>query len=65
MANRDYSAEYEKRKQKLKRVPLDMQIADYEEMKAHTEDTKETISSFIKRAIFETMEKDKNDYWKK
>ena len=35
-----------------------MQIADYEEMRAHTVETKETVNGFIRRAITETMEND-------
>ena len=51
-----YSIEYQKTH--LKRVPLDMQLSDYEKLKRHTEVTSETVNGFIKRAISETMERD-------
>lgn len=44
-------------KKHLKRIPLDMQIEDYERLKAYTERTGETVNGFIKRAIRETMER--------
>ena len=52
--------EYQKkyRNEKLKRVPLDLTINDYETLKKHTEERKETVNGFIKRAIRETMEND-------
>lgn len=53
-----YHTEYVKKN--LKRIPLEMPIKDFEEMKAHTEETKETVNGFIKRAINETMERDKS-----
>lgn len=43
---------------KIKRVPLDMQISDYDKVKAHAEAHNETVNGFIKRAIGETMERD-------
>ncbi len=43
----------------IKRVPLDMQTSDYESMKKHTENTGESVNGFIKRAIAETMEREK------
>lgn len=42
----------------VKRVPLDMQTADYESMKKHAENTGESVNGFIKRAISETIERD-------
>lgn len=42
----------------IKRVPLDMQVSDFEAMKAHTKYTGESVNGFIKRAITETMERD-------
>lgn len=44
--------------QKLKRVPLDLQLKDYERVKAYTERTGETVNGFIKRAIREAMKND-------
>lgn len=45
-------------KEHLKRVPLDLQLKDYERVKAYTERTGETVNGFIKRAIRETMKND-------
>lgn len=42
----------------LKRVPLDLAIDKYEQVKAHAESREETVNGFIKRAIDETMERD-------
>lgn len=46
-------------KRSLKRIPLDVQKSHYEEIKEHAESKGETINGFIKRAINETMERDK------
>lgn len=43
----------------LKRIPLDIQKDKYNQIKAHTELTHETVNGFIKRAIDETMERDR------
>lgn len=50
---------YRYAKENLKRVPLDMQKSTYEEIKTHAEARSESINGFIKRAISETMERDK------
>lgn len=42
----------------LKRVPLDMQKADYQVLQAHAQARGESVNGFIKRAIAETMERD-------
>lgn len=47
-------------KEKLKRVPLDLSLQKYEEVKTHSQETGESVNGFIKRAINETMERDKN-----
>lgn len=52
----EYQRNY--RKEKLKRVPLDLTIKDYKRLKSHTETTSETVNGFIKRAIEETIEND-------
>ena len=49
---------YKYQKDKLKRIPLDVPISDYEQIKAHAETRKESVNGFIKRAITETMERD-------
>ncbi len=47
------------KKSRIKRVPLDMQISDYEEIKAHAIMQGESVNGFIKRAISETIDRDK------
>ena len=42
---------------KIKRVPLDMPIADYEELKQFAADHGEKVNQFIKLAIAERMER--------
>lgn len=57
MFNRtEYRKKY--RKEKLKRISLEVQKEYYETIKAYTESTGETVNGFIKRAINETMKKD-------
>ncbi len=51
-----YNVKYSK--EKLKRIPLDVQKEDYEKIKAHAEEQGETVNGFIKRAIKEAMEND-------
>lgn len=51
-----YDIEYAKTH--LKRVPLDLKLEKYDEIKAHAESQSETVNGFIKRAIDETMERD-------
>ena len=45
-------------KENLKRIPLDVPKATYEEIKAHAEAHSESVNGFIKRAINDTMERD-------
>lgn len=45
-------------KEKLKRIPLDVQKSKYESIKAHAESRGESVNGFIKRAIDEAMERD-------
>lgn len=51
-----YNIEY--KKNNLKRVPLDLPIEKYHEVKTHSEKQNETVNGFIKRAIDETMDRD-------
>lgn len=44
-----YSLEYAKKH--IKRVPLDMQIEKYEEVKKASEKAGETVNGYIKKAI--------------
>ncbi len=56
-----YKASQKYRANNIKRVPLDMQITNYEKVKAHAEARGESVNGFIKRAIQETMERDNDD----
>ena len=49
---------YQYAKDNLKRIPLDVPKATYEEVKAHAEARSESVNGFIKRAISETMDRD-------
>ena len=51
-----YDMEYAKAH--LKRVPLDLKIEFYEEVKQHSAKMHESLNAFIKRAINETIERD-------
>lgn len=55
---KEYLLEYHKTK--LKRVPLDLPISKYEEIKAHTQERSESVNGFIKRAIEEQMKRDRD-----
>lgn len=46
------------KKEKLKRIPLDVPKEFYNKIKSHTETTSETVNGFIKRAIEETIKRD-------
>jgi predicted HicB family RNase H-like nuclease len=50
---------YQYAKEKLKRIPLDVTKSTYEEIKIHAEAHGESVNGFVKRAISETMERDK------
>lgn len=52
-----YNIEYAKKN--LKRVPLDLPIEKYNIVKSHADSKGESLNGFIKRAIDETMERDK------
>lgn len=54
-----YKASQKYKAGNIKRVPLDMQKSTYEEIKAHAEARSESVNGFIKRAISETMQRDK------
>ena len=53
---KDYFLKY--KKENYKRIPLDVTLLQYESIKDHTEQTKESVNGFIKRAINETIERD-------
>lgn len=52
----EYQRNY--RKVKLKRIPFDVTIEKYEQIKEHSEKQSESVNGFIKRAINETIERD-------
>lgn len=52
----EYQRNY--RKEKLKRIPLEVSHDYYQIIKDHTEKTKESVNGFIKRAINETISHD-------
>jgi len=54
---KNYNANYAK--EKLKRIPLDVQKDKYEEIKSAADDAKETVNGYIKVAIDERMERQK------
>lgn len=60
MANSQKKTQYnlEYAKKNLKRVPLDLQLDKYEQVKSHASGRGETLNGFIKRAINETMQRD-------
>ena len=49
---------YQYAKENLKRIPLDVPKATYEQIKAHASANGESVNGFIKRAITEAMERD-------
>ena len=53
----EWQREY--RKNNLKRISLEVQNDFYKVIKSHTESTGESVNGFIKRAITETMARDK------
>lgn len=54
-----YKSAVKYKAEKIKRVPLDMQIADYEEVKAAAEKAGEKVNQYIKTAIKQRMEREK------
>ena len=54
-----YNAQYAK--DKLKRIPLDVQKSKYDEIKEHAAGRSETVNGFIKRAIDETITRDNSE----
>lgn len=47
-------------KEKLKRIPLDVQKEKYEEIKAAADAAGEKVNSYIKKAIDERIERESN-----
>lgn len=50
-----YNLEYAK--SKLKRIPLDVQKEKYEEIKSAAESVGESVNGYIKKAVYERMER--------
>lgn len=55
-----YKAAVKYKADNIKRVPLDMQKSEYEELKAAAEANGEKVNQYIKKAIRQRMEEDKN-----
>lgn len=53
-----YKASSEYKRKNIKRVPLDMQIADYEKLKAAADACGEKVNEFIKKAIQQRMDRE-------
>ncbi len=53
-----YKAANEYKKKNIKRVPLDMQIADYEKLKAAADACGEKVNEYIKKAIQQRMDRE-------
>ena len=54
---------YDYQKNKLKRIPLDVQKEKYEEIKTAATAAGETVNGYIKIAIDERMERDANSQY--
>ncbi len=54
---RAYNAQYAR--EKLKRIPLDVQKEEYEKIKATAEQAGESVNGYIKKAIDERMQRDR------
>ena len=46
---KQYNMEYQKKN--MKRIPLDMQLSDYEQLKNAANNVNETVNGYIKKAI--------------
>ncbi len=53
-----YEASKKYKEKNIKRVPLDMQTKEYQELKAAADKAGEKVNTFIKNAIRERMERD-------
>ena len=49
---------YDYQKAKLKRIPLDVPVSEYEKIKTHADKHSESVNGFIKRAIAETIDRE-------
>lgn len=55
---KQYNLEYAKKK--LKRIPLDVQIEKYEEIKCAATNANKTVNGYIKEAIDEKIQREMN-----
>jgi hypothetical protein len=53
-----YEASKRYKADKIKRVPLDMQLEDYDKLKAAAEAAGERVNAYIKKAIEQRMQRD-------
>ena len=53
-----YKAANAYKKQNIKRVPLDMQISDYEQLKVAADACGEKVNEYIKKAIQQRMDRE-------
>lgn len=53
-----YKAANKYKRENIKRVPLDMQIAEYERVRAAADAQGEKVNEYIKKAIRERMERE-------
>lgn len=53
-----YAASVKYKAEKIKRVPLDVQLAFYDEIKAAADQAGESVNGYIKEAIRQRMERD-------
>lgn len=56
---REYIAQY--KKEKLKRIPLEVTLDKYDEIKQHADSRSESVNGFIKRAIDQTIKEDNDE----
>lgn len=49
------------RKTHVKRVAIDFQISEYDAIREHAQARGETTNGFIRRSIWETMQRDKEE----
>lgn len=61
MAESRLKADYKYKAKHIKRVPLDMQITEYEELKVAATASGQTVNGYIKAAIREKMEREQAD----
>ena len=55
-----YKKQIQYAKKHLKRIPLDLKIEEYEQLKAYVQKNGETVNGFIKRLIREAMKSNNN-----